>query len=166
MDTDGWILYVNRAECDFLQYAHVELMSEKIIDVAQNLQEAKGKNPAEEVKVASHSTLRWCVNVKMARSCHWKSKCQAWQLKTTNSLFFWPEFQIISKEEADREHLAELGKQPPGGMDGKATMKELAEFDPDVKAILSSGYLDDIDTADLKHFGFREIIAKPARPTN
>jgi nitrogen-specific signal transduction histidine kinase/ActR/RegA family two-component response regulator len=48
-----------------------------------------------------------------------------------------------------------------GGMGGQETMERLKEIDPSVKAIVSSGYSDNPVIADYKHYGFREVVAKP-----
>ncbi len=49
----------------------------------------------------------------------------------------------------------------PGGMGGQETMKKLLEIDPDVKAVVSSGYAKDPVLANYKDYGFQGIIAKP-----
>ena len=49
-----------------------------------------------------------------------------------------------------------------GGMGGKITVGELIKVDPNVKAIVSSGYSSDA-LADYKKFGFYDVIAKPYR---
>lgn len=47
------------------------------------------------------------------------------------------------------------------GMGGKETIKRLLEIDPDVKAVISSGYADDPVMVNYRDFGFRYAIAKP-----
>ena len=47
-----------------------------------------------------------------------------------------------------------------GGMGGKIAVSELIKVDPDVKAIVSSGYSSDA-LSDYKKFGFYDVIAKP-----
>ncbi len=49
----------------------------------------------------------------------------------------------------------------PGGMGGLATVTQLSRIDPDVKAIVSSGYANDPIMADFKEHGFHGVIAKP-----
>lgn len=49
----------------------------------------------------------------------------------------------------------------PGGMGGKETIEKLLEIDPDVKAIVSSGFSNDHVLSDFRQYGFKGIIAKP-----
>jgi len=49
----------------------------------------------------------------------------------------------------------------PGGLGGKETLKKIAEIDPGVKAIVSSGYSDDPVMSDFLKYGFKDFIAKP-----
>ena len=49
----------------------------------------------------------------------------------------------------------------PGGMGGKEAMERFLEIDPQVKAIVSSGYFDDPIMADFQKYGFAGVIAKP-----
>ncbi len=49
----------------------------------------------------------------------------------------------------------------PGGMGGKEAVRKLAEIDPEVKAIVSSGYSDDPVMADFRKYGFSNVVAKP-----
>ncbi len=49
----------------------------------------------------------------------------------------------------------------PGGMGGKEAIQKLLQIDPDVKAIVSSGYSSDPIMAEYKKFGFSGVIAKP-----
>jgi len=49
----------------------------------------------------------------------------------------------------------------PGAMGGRETAQRLREIDPNVKAIVSSGYSNDPILSDYKSYGFREVLAKP-----
>ena len=49
----------------------------------------------------------------------------------------------------------------PGGMGGKEAIKRIMEVDPDVKAIVSSGYSADPVMSDFQSYGFKDFIAKP-----
>lgn len=49
----------------------------------------------------------------------------------------------------------------PGGMGGKEAILRLKEFDPDVKAIVTSGYSHDTVIANFKEHGFRAVVSKP-----
>ena len=49
----------------------------------------------------------------------------------------------------------------PGGMGGREAMAKLLKIDPQVKAMVSSGYFDDPIMADFQKYGFAGVIAKP-----
>jgi len=49
----------------------------------------------------------------------------------------------------------------PGGMGGQETLQHLLKLDPGVKAIVSSGYSNDMLMADYKKWGFRGMVPKP-----
>ena len=49
----------------------------------------------------------------------------------------------------------------PDGMGGKKTLEKLLDFDPDVKAIISTGYSNDPVLSDYKNIGFKGFIIKP-----
>jgi signal transduction histidine kinase/CheY-like chemotaxis protein len=50
-----------------------------------------------------------------------------------------------------------------GGMGGKETVKKLLEIDPNVKAIVSSGYSGDPIMSEFRKYGFSDALAKPYR---
>ncbi len=54
----------------------------------------------------------------------------------------------------------------PGGMGGRETMEELLKFDPAVRAIVSSGYSNDLVLANYHAHGFRGMISKPYEITD
>lgn len=49
----------------------------------------------------------------------------------------------------------------PGSMGGKEAIKKLLELDPELKAIVFSGYSDDPVMSNYREYGFRGMIAKP-----
>ena len=51
----------------------------------------------------------------------------------------------------------------PGAMGGKEAIRELKGMDPDVKAVVSSGYSNDPVMSNFREFGFRGVIMKPFR---
>ncbi len=52
----------------------------------------------------------------------------------------------------------------PGGMGGQETISILKEIDPNIKAIVCSGYSNDQVMADHQSFGFAASICKPFKP--
>ncbi len=49
----------------------------------------------------------------------------------------------------------------PGGMGGKEAIKRLKDIDPDVRAVVSSGYSNDPVMSEFTNYGFRGVISKP-----
>lgn len=49
----------------------------------------------------------------------------------------------------------------PGGMGGKEAISRLLEIDPEIKAIVSSGYSEDPTMADFRSSGFAGVVSKP-----
>ena len=52
----------------------------------------------------------------------------------------------------------------PGGMGGAAAMEKIKALDPDVRAIVSSGYSDDPVMSRYLDYGFRAVLPKPYQP--
>ena len=51
----------------------------------------------------------------------------------------------------------------PGGVGGKEAIRKLREIDPEVKAIVSSGYSNDPFSGAVVKYGFNDFVAKPFR---
>jgi len=49
----------------------------------------------------------------------------------------------------------------PGGMGGEKAVRELLKVDPEIRAIVSSGYSTNPVVANYKHYGFKGNISKP-----
>lgn len=49
----------------------------------------------------------------------------------------------------------------PGGLGGKETVAELLKYDPDIKAIVSSGYSNGPVMSNYREYGFSGVVAKP-----
>ncbi|MBO8131615.1 MAG: response regulator [Candidatus Marinimicrobia bacterium] len=68
---------------------------------------------------------------------------------------------IKAKEMRNPFDLVILDLTIPGGKDGIETLKNLLDYDKDVKAILATGYADKISREEAENLGFCDIIFKP-----
>lgn len=66
-----------------------------------------------------------------------------------------------AKESGDPFDVVIMDLTVPGGMGGKEAVRRLREFDPRVRAVVSSGYSDDAMMSDYRSYGFCGIIVKP-----
>jgi CheY-like chemotaxis protein len=67
-------------------------------------------------------------------------------------------------EAKDQERLFDivvLDMTIPGGPGGKETIEKLRAIDPDVKAIVSSGYSNDPVLSNFRDYGFSAVVVKP-----
>jgi two-component system cell cycle sensor histidine kinase/response regulator CckA len=73
--------------------------------------------------------------------------------------------QIFSKakESGSPFGLVILDLTIKGGIGGKETIKRLKELDPDVRAIVASGYSSDPVMANFREYGFDDALQKPYR---
>ena len=54
----------------------------------------------------------------------------------------------------------------PGGMGGRQTLEHLLKLDPSVRAIVSSGYSNDLVLSNYQAYGFRGMVSKPYEITD
>jgi CheY-like chemotaxis protein len=54
----------------------------------------------------------------------------------------------------------------PGGMGGRQTLEQLLKLDPAVRAIVSSGYSNDLVLSNYQAYGFRGMVSKPYEITD
>ena len=72
-------------------------------------------------------------------------------------------FQLIEQQSREGESfdLVILDLTVPGGLGGKETLKELLGIDPQVKALVSSGYTNDPVMTNYRKYGFSGVMPKP-----
>ncbi|MBU1056145.1 MAG: PAS domain S-box protein [Proteobacteria bacterium] len=91
--------------------------------------------------------------------------------KILQKLGYEPEFAKDGTEAIEMYKKAKESKKPydavildltiPGQMGGQEAIKKLLEIDPEVKAIVSSGYSEDTVLSNFKEYGFKGIMPKP-----
>ena len=64
-------------------------------------------------------------------------------------------------ENNGKYHLVIMDLTIPGGIGGKETIYKLREIDPDVIAVVSSGYSNDPILANYQKYGFSQVLNKP-----
>jgi len=71
------------------------------------------------------------------------------------------ELYRLAKDSDDPYNAVILDLTIPGRMGGKETLRKLLEIDPNVRAIVSSGYSNDPIMSEYKKHGFSAVAAKP-----
>lgn len=71
------------------------------------------------------------------------------------------EIYKAAKESESSFDVISLDLTIPGGLGGQETLKKLAEYDPDVKAIVCSGYSTEPIMSDPEKYGFKAAVQKP-----
>lgn len=71
------------------------------------------------------------------------------------------EYFAAAFHEQRRYDIVILDLTVPGGMGGREAFQKMQEIDPDIKAIVSSGYSDDSTMADYREIGFQGALQKP-----
>ncbi|MCL4501430.1 MAG: PAS domain S-box protein [Deltaproteobacteria bacterium] len=73
------------------------------------------------------------------------------------------ELFIAAREAGENFSAVILDLTVPGGMGGKTALEQFLRIDPQIKAIVSSGYSDDPTMAEFAQNGFSGVITKPYR---
>ncbi len=71
------------------------------------------------------------------------------------------EIYKAAKESGNPHDILILDLTVPGGMGGKEAIRNILDFDPSAKAVVSSGYSDDPVMANYSEHGFKGVVMKP-----
>jgi len=71
------------------------------------------------------------------------------------------ELYTKAREENRAFDLVIMDLTVPGGMGGREAIKRLRDIDPDVRAVVSSGYSNDPVMSEFTNYGFRGVVSKP-----
>ncbi len=66
-----------------------------------------------------------------------------------------------AREEGRRLRLAIIDLTMPGGPGGRECLRRLLEVDPELKAVVASGYTNDPVLAEYREHGFADVLTKP-----
>jgi CheY-like chemotaxis protein len=72
-------------------------------------------------------------------------------------------FYFKQRDKGHRYDIVILDLTIRGGMGGVETLSQLREVDPDLKAIVTSGYSDHPVIQDYGDYGFNDVLVKPYR---
>lgn len=71
------------------------------------------------------------------------------------------ELYVAAKQRGEPFDVVVMDLVVPGGMGGQEAVRQLLEFDPDARVIVSSGYSNDPVMANFRQYGFCDAVAKP-----